>query len=200
MDLKYFNGSTVSDYLFNYLDAINDSIKKIDSKTLEAIFHLLKNTLQTDTHIYVGGNGGSASISDHLCCDWMKGTQLQSEQTLKIVSLMSNTALTSAIANDLGYENILSKQIELLCKPNDLLILISSSGNSKNIIEGAKKAKALKIPIIGLTGFNGGELKALADYSLHVPIHNYGVVEDCHQMLMHVFAQTLLLHKKDIKK
>ncbi len=145
--------------------------------------------IQVAERIFVGGNGGSAAISNHLCCDFMKGGGLE------VMSLSCNTPLITAIANDLGYERSISFQLERLLNPGDIVLLISSSGNSPNIIEAAKVAKSRGAWIIGLTGFSGGKLKELADTSLHIPIDNYGIVEDCHQSIMHIISQYIAKQK-----
>ena len=105
-------------------------------------------------------------------------------------SLVSNVSVLTAIANDMGYEQTFRFQLEMgLASKDDVLILISSSGNSPNIIEAAKYAIEHEMILIGMSGFDGGRLKEMATISLHVPVSNYGVVEDCHQALMHCLAQ-----------
>jgi D-sedoheptulose 7-phosphate isomerase len=140
--------------------------------------------------VFVAGNGGSAAISEHLSCDWQKGVHLEHMNGLKVQCLTSNTALLTAIANDYGYDQAFSYQLEFAdVTKEDLVLLISSSGNSDNIIKAALFAKNKGCKVIGLTGFTGGKLKDLADVSLHIPFSNYGLVEDGHQVLMHVLAQ-----------
>ncbi|HIF39122.1 MAG TPA: SIS domain-containing protein [Gemmatimonadetes bacterium] len=106
-------------------------------------------------------------------------------------SLSSESSVVTAFANDFGYDKVFSGQLRMLGSTGDLLILISSSGNSQNVLEAAQEAKELRIRTIGFTGFSGGELKSMVDVNLHVPADNYGIVEDSHQALMHVFAQHL---------
>jgi phosphoheptose isomerase len=139
--------------------------------------------------VFVAGNGGSAAIADHLCCDWTKGTHAANLVPLRTHSLVSNVALLTAVANDFGYDDAFARQLEMLGVAGDVVLLISSSGNSPNVLAAADRAKALGITTIGLTGFSGGALAARADFALHVPYANYGLVEDCHQILMHTFAQ-----------
>ena len=135
------------------------------------------------------GNGGSAAIADHLCCDLVKGTHVDGHPTIEVGSLTSNVALYSAIANDFGFENVFSTQIKFLGKEGDVLIAISSSGNSANIIQAVESAHALGMTSIGLSGFKGGPLKENAHIPLHVDAQNYGIVEDAHQSMMHILAQ-----------
>jgi len=122
-------------------------------------------------------------------CDWVKGTFTPSHRPIHVHSLVSDTALLTACANDFGYEASFSRQLEMQAQPGDILICISSSGNSANILAVLRKARAMQLKTIALTGFSGGESMQLADISLHVAVHNYGIVEDCHQILMHNIAQ-----------
>ena len=155
--------------------------------------------------IYVAGNGGSAAIANHLCCDFSKGTYLANTgNPIKTKSLSSNICEITAIANDMSYEDSFYFQLkidldEAYPEDNDykVIVLISSSGNSPNIVKAAKYAKEKGLTIIGLTGFSGGRLKELSDISLHIPENNYGIVEDCHQSIMHIIAQYILKLNKE---
>jgi phosphoheptose isomerase len=184
-------GDSVSSYFANYIEKIRMVSETVDPEQIEAAFSYLLKAVDQGRRIYVAGNGGSCAIADHLCCDWMKGTRVSGEPALMVHSLSSNTSLLTALANDYGYENSFSMQVEMLCKPGDVLVLISSSGNSPNIVNAAETARAKDVKVIGLTGFSGGKIANLADVSLHVQVDNYGVVEDSHQILMHVLAQYL---------
>ncbi len=112
-----------------------------------------------------------------------------SQAPIHVHSLVSNTALLTACANDFGYDVSFERQIEMQAQPGDLLVCISSSGNSANILAALRKASSMGLKTIALTGFGGGESARLADINLHVAAQNYGVVEDCHQILMHNIAQ-----------
>lgn len=184
--------SSISEYFLAYAAAIKEAAAKVSPKELEKAFNLLNKAAQSDVKVYVAGNGGSASISDHLCCDFLKGTYFPGKNTLHVHSLVGSVGLFTALANDYGYEKSISHQVEILGKPGDLIILISSSGNSPNIVKAAEAARARQMNVIGMTGFTGGELSRLSHASLHVPINNYGMAEDLHQMLMHTFTQYLI--------
>lgn len=153
--------------------------------------------------IFICGNGGSGSIADHFLCDFMKGVSSDTYFKPKIISLNSNPSLLSAIANDLGYDKIFEFQLDNLAKAGDLIVLLSCSGNSKNIIRVIKLAKKKKIKIIGFTGFQGGYLKNNSDINFHVNISNYGIVEDIFQITMHCMSQFIrqkYLKNKKINK
>lgn len=146
---------------------------------------------KTNCIIYTFGNGGSASIANHMACDWMKGTYDPNGFILKVISLCSNMPLITALANDFGYEETCAKQIEYLCHSKNTLILISSSGKSANVVKAAIKAKKLGLTVIGFTGFDGGLLKPLSDISVHLDSDDYGEVEDYHSQVMHEVARQL---------
>lgn len=183
----YPDCDTIFDYLLEYAGKVPMALRQIGAVNIVQAHTLLKLTHARKGRVFVGGNGGSAAIADHLCCDFSKGT---APKSLIVHSLNGSMATFSAIGNDLGYEKTLSYQLELSkVSAIDTVILVSSSGNSRNVVDAAVYAKARSADVIGLTGFDGGELKKLATCSLHVPILNYGIVEDCHQVLMHVLAQ-----------
>ena len=187
----YFNRTDVFSYLKEYVGSIAYGLNRIDHVQLVAAMAAI-----ADCHhimraaVYVGGNGGSAAIADHLLCDFTKGTCIENKQGIRVINLGGSPALLTAIANDLGYQHTLSFPLQTFeINPQDVVILISSSGNSPNIIEAATLTKKRGSKLIGLTGFDGGELRKMADISLHVPVNNYGVIEDCHQAIMHTMAQ-----------
>lgn len=181
---EIFKASSISDYLFNYSSELNKALSGLDSRAIAAAFSRIQETAKAGGTIYVAGNGGSAAISEHLMCDFMKGSGL------KVISLVSNLSLLTAIANDYEYAEIFSQKLRMLgaCS-RDCLLLISSSGNSPNVLRAAEFAKAQSIPVIGLSGFTGGKLRLQSDVSLHINAHNYGVIEDAHHAIMHVLAQ-----------
>jgi len=187
---KTFNHESIRHYLTDYSTQLSECLATVSQENLQAAASLMQKTRSTGGRVFVAGNGGSAAISEHLSCDWQKGVHLDGKKNLKVQCLTSNTSLLTAIANDYGYSESFSYQLELAdLTPNDIVLLISSSGNSENISRAATLAKEKGCQIIGLTGFSGGKLKDLADVALHIPFSNYGLVEDAHQVLMHVLAQ-----------
>ncbi len=165
-------------------------MKEVDRQQLDIASRLIKNARGYGLRIFVAGNGGSSSIADHLGCDMTKGTYIKDRSSIEVISLVSNTAILTAIANDISYDDIFSYQLGMAnVRAGELLILISSSGNSPNIVKANDWALANGMITIGLTGFTGGKLMERASVRLHVPFHNYGIVEDCHQAIMHCLAQ-----------
>ena len=186
---RQFNLDSIAEHVKGYSNTISGALLSIDWHQLELAIAEIENARQRRARLWVAGNGGSAAIADHLLCDWVKGTFTASQAPLHVHSLVANIALFTACANDFGYAVSFERQIEMQAQPGDVLICISSSGNSANILAALRKATSVGLRSIAFTGFDGGESAKLADIHLHVAAHNYGVVEDCHQILMHNIAQ-----------
>jgi len=183
--------SNSKDFYLEYVNTKNNLLQNINFKELDKIINLLKKCFKNNNTVYTCGNGGSSSLADHFTCDFIKQSNNKTNLKIKSISLASNFALISAIANDISYDQIFSFQIEKLCKKNDILFLFSVSGNSPNLVEAIKKAKEIGVKTISFTGFNGGKLCKISDLNLNFPIANYGIVEDCHTGLMHYLSQYL---------
>lgn len=142
--------------------------------------------------VYTMGNGGSAATASHFVCDFAKGL---SEETggkkFCFECLCDNTAIVMAVANDISYDEVFRFQLEKRLKPEDLIIAISGSGNSKNVIKAVEYAKEIGTPVIGVTGYKGGKLKELSDYRMHVDIDDMQIVEDVHMMFDHMLMRVL---------
>ncbi len=169
----------------------------LDSFTFDKeILTLLKQSGEKGRSIFIGGNGGSAAIAAHYACDLSKGaTQNWSTnfKRFKVHSLVGNIGYLTAIANDEHYEQVFTQQLINLAQAEDILILISGSGNSPNIVHAARWAKENGLIVIGLTGFKGGKLKELANYGGHISSDRYEVCEDIH----HIFGQFLATHLRE---
>jgi len=179
----------IEDYADAYLSEYSRAAGLVDRSRLAQAALLVQKTASSGGTIYSCGNGGSAAISNHLLCDFAKGIQTDTALRPKVVSLSSHAELLSAIGNDIGYEETFSYQVRSWGKTGDLLMAISSSGNSENIVRALREAKTAGMATIALTGFDGGRAAVLADVSINVPSQNYGVVEDLHQSVMHMLAQ-----------
>jgi D-sedoheptulose 7-phosphate isomerase len=186
---RQFNLETIEGHVKGYTAVLSTALLSLDWRQLDLAIAEIESARTRRSRLWVAGNGGSAAIADHLLCDWVKGTFTPAHPPIHVHSLTSNTALLTACANDFGHETGFSRQIEMQAQPGDVLICISSSGNSANILAVLRKASSIGLKTIALTGFDGGESLRLADISLHVAAHNYGIVEDCHQILMHNIAQ-----------
>jgi len=194
---KIFSKKNTKQYIQEYTDSFRGALNSINEDILNETINKIVDASEKNNTIFSAGNGGSASISDHLICDLVKGTYVEGLPSCKGFSLTANQPLYSAIANDFGLGEVFSKQIKFLGSSGDILIAISSSGNSENIINGVVTAKEMGIHTIGFSGFSGGKLSQLADTSIHINVNNYGVVEDAHMSLMHIICQ-IIANKKDI--
>jgi len=150
---------------------------------------ILLDAYQCGARVFSCGNGGSAAIANHLQCDHVKGVRTKTDLVPRVVSLSTNIELITAIANDLAYEEVFTYQLESQAGPGDVLIAISSSGRSPNIVRALAWARDHGLRTIALTGFGGGEARLLADVTIHVDGGNYGLIEDLHQAVMHALAQ-----------
>lgn len=176
-----------------YTSGIAEALSRIDRGSIDQAHRVMLQHAVDRLPIYVFGNGGSASLSEHFSCDHTKGVRHDTELKANIISLASNMALITAIANDYSYDEIFSKQIEAFQDRNGLAVAISASGSSKNIVRALRAASAKGLKTMAFVGFDGGHVLdyEIADYVVHVPSDNYGIVEDCHQIIMHSIAQNI---------
>ena len=180
-----------SDYADAYFEEIRRAQASVSRDALNAACALVAETVGDDATIFSCGNGGSAAIANHLVCDCLKGVQAGTAVRPRVHTLSSSVELITAIVNDIGVDEMFALPLRSLGRRGDLLIAISSSGASSNIIRALEAAKALGMRTLAMTGFEGGGAARMADVSLHVSASNYGVVEDVHQSLMHILAQNL---------
>ena len=180
-----------------YFERSRAAAASVDRNHLTAAAERLARAYSDDTAVYACGNGGSASISNHLVCDHLKGCQTDTDLKPHVVSLSSNIEMITAIANDITYDDVFVYQLATLAKAGDVLITISSSGDSENVVRAAQWARDNGVDVIAMTGFSGGRTAGLATINLHVDGDNYGVIEDTHQALMHVLAQYIRLARMD---
>ncbi|MBY0323802.1 MAG: SIS domain-containing protein [Reyranella sp.] len=181
--------STAGAFLADYASAMAKALNSVRPAELERAVTAMKRAIQADRMIFTCGNGGSAAIANHLTCDCSKGIASNTTLRPRVVSLSSTVELITAIANDMAFPEIFAYQLKNAARPGDVLITISSSGDSENIIRALDWAGENGMTTIAMSGFSGGRSAQMADISLHVAAANYGVVEDVHQSLMHILAQ-----------
>tara|TARA_B100000900_G_scaffold328105_1_gene288327 strand:+ start:708 stop:1280 length:573 start_codon:yes stop_codon:yes gene_type:complete len=175
-----------------YRSRLVKSLDNIDTAKLSKVIKLFKNKIKNKNKIFVCGNGGSAAISNHYICDFLKLVRQKTNFKPRFLSLANNLETITAISNDINYDKIFSYQLESLFDPGDILILISSSGNSKNMVNALKFAKKNQIYTISFTGFKGGYLRRNSDLSIHVQSNAYSISEDTHHILMHYLMEELI--------
>ena len=190
--MPYFPDRLIPDagtYADEYFQRCAAAAETVDRRKIAAAGTLIAGTIDNGGRIYSCGNGGSAAIANHLVCDCLKGIRTGTDIKPKVHSFSTTVELLTAIVNDIGSEEMFSFQLESMGEKGDLLIAISSSGSSPNIVRAIETAKRMDIRTIAMTGFNGGQSRLDADVSLHVDCENYGIIEDVHQSLMHILAQ-----------
>jgi D-sedoheptulose 7-phosphate isomerase/D-glycero-D-manno-heptose 1,7-bisphosphate phosphatase len=180
-----------SAYLFaeHYAGELGQAMGTVDLAAFDRASKVLADAYDRDAAVFVCGNGGSASIANHLQCDHVKGVRVGTELHTRVTSLSTNVELLSAIANDIGYDAVFEYQLESMARPGDVLVAVSSSGRSPNIVRALAWAESNGMQTIAMTGFGGGEARTMAGVSIHVDATNYGIVEDAHQACMHLLAQ-----------
>lgn len=178
-----------------YLETEIETLRGLDQGEIDQALHLLANALEQESSVYIFGNGGSAATASHFQNDFNKGISEHTEKKFRFQCLSDNFATVTAIANDISYDEIFRFQLCGRLKSDDLVIAISGSGNSKNVINAVEYAKKQGCKIIGLTGYDGGRLKKLSDVSLHVPVQSMQITEDVHMifdhLMMSVFYKTM---------
>jgi D-sedoheptulose 7-phosphate isomerase len=176
-----------------YGSRISEMLERLDQGEVEALIDAIADAYEADRFVFIAGNGGSGANASHLCEDLGKGTlsDLEGQKRLKVMSLTDNTPYILAWANDEGYERVFSEQLKNFAQPGALLIAISGSGNSANVLRAVEYANAHDMVTFGVTGYDGGQLKRIARYSLHVPSDNMGAVEAVHGVVFHYLVEAL---------
>jgi D-sedoheptulose 7-phosphate isomerase len=187
-DRRYDDASSYADA---YFDRVTAAAATIDRAAVRAAAAILARVYGRGGRAYSCGNGGSAAIANHLVCDHCKLVRTDTALTPRIHSLSTTVEMITAIANDISYDEVFVYQLRSLGEAGDVLITISSSGDSENVVRAARWAKENGLEVIAMTGFGGGRSAKIADVNLHVAADNYGVIEDVHQSLMHILAQHL---------
>lgn len=183
---KFINTTS---YVDSYFIEIGEAAASVSRQKMELAADILTKAYTEGCVVYSCGNGGSAAIANHLVCDHCKLVRSDTDLMSRIVSLSTTIEMITAIGNDISFDEIFVYQLRTLAKSGDVLVTISSSGDSENIVRAALWAKEHNILVISMTGFSGGRSSKIADVNLHVAADNYGVIEDVHQSLMHILAQ-----------
>ncbi|HKY32788.1 MAG TPA: SIS domain-containing protein [Candidatus Polarisedimenticolia bacterium] len=180
-----------------YLDEARRTLDRLPMETMERIFDVLCAAYRDDRQVLVMGNGGSAALASHFAVDLGKGTVAPGRPRFRVVSLVDNTPVMTAYANDLSYADVFSEQIRTLARPGDVVFGISGSGNSPNVLEGLKAAREAGASTVVLTGYQGGKAIGLADLCLVVPSDDMQHIENCHLALMHLYMQAMGAHVRE---
>lgn len=180
-----------------YRDECISALNAVDLEDVAAVADALLAARGAGRTVFIAGNGGSAATASHMATDLMLGSQLV-DPPLRVIALTDNQAIITATGNDLNFDQIFSRQLSRLAQPGDLLITVSASGNSPNILACIDIAKTMNLTTIGFTGFDGGKLATVVDLLIHVPTRKgaYGPVEDVHLAVNHMITEWLKQHAK----
>ena len=176
-------------YFRAYADEINRVASSVEAAAVAGAAAILLDAYTRGATVFSCGNGGSASIANHLQCDHTKNVGKSTDLLPRVMSLSTNVEVLTAIANDHAFQDVFTHQLRSQSRPGDVLVAVSSSGRSANIVTALNWARDHGLRTISLTGFDGGEARTIAEVSIHVNGTNYGVVEDLHQTIMHALAQ-----------
>jgi D-sedoheptulose 7-phosphate isomerase len=174
-----------------HVEAVKVTLSRIPMPDVSRVVDAIRTAQVQGTHIYILGNGGSATTATHFACDLSKATVVKGRRRLRVTSLTDNIALLTAVANDISYDDVFVEPIRSLVNPGDLVIAISASGNSPNVLKGIGAAREQGAVTVGLVGCTGGRLIHMVDICVHVKHHDYGVVEDCHLVLEHAITASV---------
>lgn len=180
------------DFFINYNKMLGQILKDNHFSEIEKITKFLIKAIKQKKRVFVCGNGGSASVANHFICDFNKGIKYSSKKKLipQLISLTNSIELITAISNDIKFEEIFTSQLENYSKKNDVIIIISSSGKSKNILNVLKYATLKNLNIISLIGFGKNNyVKNASNYYINLNTKNYGLTEDIFQSIMHMISQ-----------
>jgi len=175
----------------NYISTLHQTIDQLPQKLIAEVINILQSARMRGSQVFIMGNGGSASTASHFVCDLAKNTRSAELPHYRAIGLTDNMAIFSAYANDEGYENVFAKQLANLIQPGDVVIGISASGNSQNVLNAIQEAKRTNITAIAFTGFDGGRLGKMVDINIHVKSNIIEHVEDIHLMLEHMIVKAI---------
>jgi D-sedoheptulose 7-phosphate isomerase len=176
-------------FITSYYDRFAQALLDFDKGPLRDVLAVFDKVIAQGGVVWVAGNGGSAAIANHTVCDCSKGTHVEGHLPFRTVSLASNVEMLTAIGNDISYDAVFSEQLKYYLTEKDAVLLVSSSGNSPNVVEACRYASERGVPTVAFVGFKGGKLAELATHVVHIAVDNYGIVEDTHQSLIHVLTQ-----------
>jgi D-sedoheptulose 7-phosphate isomerase len=178
----------LADNIETYLDRLRAAVEALPQERLAELGEMLYRAYRNDKQVFTLGNGGSASTASHMAADLAKNTIGTNMRRFRVMSLNDNAAILTSLANDLGYENVFREQLENLVRPGDLLIALSASGRSPNVLKALRYAQAQCAQTACLLGFEGGDAASLCDVAIIVPTEHYGVVEDVHLIINHILV------------
>lgn len=183
-------------YIPNYIDRVKEVMAKLDVSDIETLVDWLRETRELGGTIFTMGNGGSSSTASHWVNDLVKGASYQKDKKFKVMCLSDSIATLTAYSNDVSYADALVEPLKNFLGPNDLVIAISGSGESENVIRAIDYANQNNVRTVGLTGRDGGRLGKLVKLEINVPEENMGRIEDVHMMITHAVSWSFIENEK----
>lgn len=174
-----------------YAAEVSRVLESVDSRSISDVIDAINSAIQSDSTIWVFGNGGSSATASHFCVDLSKGASLRGSRIIRAIPLMDLTPIQSAWSNDLSYAEAMSMSLKHQARSGDLVVVISGSGNSENILNVTHVAHQLNLKVVGMTGFDGGNVRHSVDLEIHVPSTDMQVVEDCHHTICHFISKVV---------
>ena len=175
-----------------YLNLVKDTIDNLDRTQIENAIAAYMEVYHQEGTIYIFGNGGSAASATHACGDFLKGASFGLEKRFNVMSLVDNLPALMAIANDVSYDDIFIEQLKNFIKPGDMVIGISGSGNSKNVVKAMQYAKDMGVKTIAFCGYKGGKISEIGDVIIHSKALDMEVAEDIHMMVFNVIKKEVM--------
>ncbi|MDX2346792.1 MAG: SIS domain-containing protein [Legionella sp.] len=194
MDIRQISGSASA-----YLNKLTSTLNNLDVESIDQAIYVIASAWKAGKQIITLGNGGSAITAQHYITDWNKMIPEATGIPFRGRTLVDNMGLITAYANDISYEDVFIEQLKNILQPGDLVIAISGSGNSKNVIKAVEYANQQKAQTLAMCGYDGGKLKQCAQYLVHANIHDMQISEDVHAMFCHIVMQTLCGYLAPIK-
>ncbi|NWG15693.1 MAG: SIS domain-containing protein [Chloroflexi bacterium] len=176
----------------HYFRMVQDLLNDIPFEAVDRVVEVLAQANRAGKTVFICGNGGSAATASHFGSDLAKRTIVPGQPRFRVISLTDNNAIMTALSNDIGYDVVFSEQLIPLVRPGDVVIGISGSGNSPNVLKAMQAANEAGATTIGFCGFDGGQLKGMVTLPVHVPSNVMAMVEDVHLMLEHAICERLL--------
>lgn len=185
---------TKQEHITKYLHGLSELLKRLDMGQIENFISLLQQARDEERAIYLFGNGGSGAAASHFICDLNKGSSYGKDVRFKVFCLNDNMATVLAYANDVAYADVFIEQLKNFLRPQDLVVAISGSGNSENVLRAIDYANARGAITVGICGFGGGRLKEKAQHAVHVAVDDMQMVEDAHMAVLHLVMQYFCTH------
>jgi D-sedoheptulose 7-phosphate isomerase len=181
----------IREYFVDYCTGLSKALEGVSIERFEEFVHLLETAYEEGRQVFLMGNGGSGTTASHFACDLNKGVSYGRQKRFRVISLNDNVPILMAYANDVSYEDVFVEQLKNFLRPGDLVVGISGSGNSPNILKAIAYANSVGAHTVGLCGFDGGKLASMVRTPILAPVHDMQKAEDVHMILLHAIMQVL---------